>query len=232
MNEKTFKKLNREDITKVPRKIQGVTAVIPENVKQIALEAWNEQVIKEEQISLEEFHDYFGDVYLDATKGYDSLKYLLLFFYIVNLITILNIIPFIVRLASFYAIFVSTREKINKEIEEDSFYEESLQLYLTNNYIIQVRRNLEVISYQEIVWIYPYEKVENGIKIKQAIKIRTMGGKTYTIANMGVITPSQKKLYDDIWCKIISKCSNSLIGYTQENIEIVNKMLLSRKRYE
>lgn len=230
MNEKTFEKLNREDITKVPRKIQGITTIIPENVKQIALEAWNEQVTEEEKISSEEFQDYFGDIYLDTTKGYYKLKYLLLFFYLVNLIAIVNMMPLTLRLASFYAIFVSTREKINKEIEENSFYEESLQLYLTSNYIIQFKRNLEVISYQEIVWIYPYEKAENGIKTKQAIKIRTMGGKTYTIANMEAITPSQKKIYDNIWSKIVSKCPNSLIGYTQENIEIVDKMILSNQK--
>ena len=230
MDRRTFEKLNREDITKIPRKIRGVTAIIPENVKQIALEAWNERVTEEEKISLEEFHDYFGDIYLDATKGYYKLKYLLLFFYIVNLIAIFSIVPLIFRLASFYAICISTREKIKKEIEENSFCEESLQLYLTNNYIIQVKRNFDVIPYQEIVWLYPYEKSENGVKTKQAIKIRTKEGKTYTIANMEVITPSQKDLYDNIWKKIVFKCQNSLIGYTQENIEIFDKIILCNQK--
>lgn len=71
MSEEEYQRL--EQVNK-PIRINGITKVTPEDVKEIAIDAYNElyELSEEEKITLADFNNYFGDVYLDMTKSTTS----------------------------------------------------------------------------------------------------------------------------------------------------------------
>lgn len=71
MSEEEYQRLEQAN---KPIRINGITKVTPEDVKEIAIDAYNElyELSEEEKITLADFNNYFGDVYLDMTKSATS----------------------------------------------------------------------------------------------------------------------------------------------------------------
>lgn len=225
MDKEDFEKLNHEEITETPVRVEGITKKIPEEIKEIAIEVYNEGLEEEYQIkSDEDFYKYFGDIYLNlAVTENSDVMMIRCFFY---LILIIGTIGFLVSLWN-YIHFGRTIEKMDsdllRELDEEmnhpeAFYYEKTHMYLTEHYIVNFDGHFVVIPYKDVVWMYPYEQRTNGIKTTQAIKVMTNEGKTYTIATISTVTKAQKAVYDEIWNTIVSKNSDIKLGYTKENI--------------
>ena len=58
----------KEDLATNPVTITGGTKLISKNVKELALKTYNESVEEEYQLTIADFDDYFGDVYLDISS--------------------------------------------------------------------------------------------------------------------------------------------------------------------
>lgn len=226
MTEKQFNKLNNEDIYENPIRIQGITKTTTDDVKEIAIEAYNTNMEKEEdKLSITDFDNYFGPVYLDMTTNSSSLANVYLLIFILLLFGgIIYLLVVIIQLIKFYLgikkIDETQIEDIDNEMNKDSaFYYEKAHLCLTDNYIINFGGTFRIIKYQDILWIYPFEQRVNGIKSAQSIKVLTNNGKTYTIASIEVITKKKKEVFDEIFNTILNKNNKMLIGYTDENIK-------------
>lgn len=225
MDQEDFEKLNHDEIEQTPVRVEGITKKIPDEIKDIAIEVYNEGLEEEDKIKTDEdFYKYFGDIYLNmsVTENSDVMMVRGFFF----IVLIFGVIGFIVSVWN-YISFGKTMEKMDNgllsDLDEemnhpDAFYYEKTHLYLTNHYIVNFNGKFVAINYQDIVWMYPYEQRTNGIKTTQAIKVMNNEGKTYTIATVSAVTKAQKAVYDEIWNTIVSKNSNIKLGYTKENI--------------
>ena len=65
LSDEVYETLNADNLKENTIKIYGTTAATPNEVREIAIDAYNEGLDEENQISLEEFESYFGEVYLN-----------------------------------------------------------------------------------------------------------------------------------------------------------------------
>lgn len=227
-----FSQLNVEDINENPITIEGTTKLTTREVKNLAIEAYNEIVEDEYKITIADFDDYFGTVYLDATvTGDDDIAvFQELGFFIFSSIGIVGIIICSVQAVKFNRSVKKMDEdlieKLDQEMNDSSaFYYEKIHLYLTKNYIINFQGTFKVIEYKDIIWMYTMTYRTNWIKTNQSIKVMIKNGKTYEIASINVISKAQKQIYEEIWNTIISKNGTILLGYTKENQKEAKEMI-------
>ena len=237
MSTADFYKLNTEDIETNPIRIEGITKVTTDDVKQLAIESYNELLSNEEdKLTIEDFNDYFGSVYLDMTSSDTQIAFIPFCIFV-----ILLIIGLVILILSIIELF-NFKKSINKmdDIEisdldkelndKESFYYDKANLYLTKSYIINFNLKFKIIKYEDILWMYPYEQRTNGIKTSQSIKVVTNDGKTHTIATIDIVTKKKKEIFTEIWNTIANKNKNMLLGYTKENIKIMKNKLKEIKK--
>ena len=68
LSDEVYEALNTENLNDNSIKIYGTTASTPNEVREIAIDAYNEGLDEENQISLDDFESYFGTVYLNNTS--------------------------------------------------------------------------------------------------------------------------------------------------------------------
>ncbi len=235
MSPSDFARLNVEGIETSPIRAEGITKVTTEEIKKLAIEAYNEGLEESEKITLDSFNDYFGSVYLDMTiKENSSASFLTLLFIIALVTGVVGIIVILIKLISFNASINRLEQGLAGELDnemdsQNAFYYKKAHLYLTDNYIINFNGKFVAINYKDVVWMYPYEYRVNGIKSNQSIKIMTNSGKVYTIASMELVTKAKKEVFNEIWNTIASKNSEMVLGYTKENIKLMNDTYRNKK---
>lgn len=222
LSESEFNKLNHEDIKNNPSMVYGVTKNIPDDIKKLALDAYNEAVEEEYQINESEFADYFGVIYLDATETTVSTVVCIALGIIGLIIGVVGLlITGIVRLrltSKIKKINSDEWEMINRELEEEeSFYYKNAKLALTRNYIVDFSKGLKVIRYEDVLWIYKFEYRQNGIKTQDSIVLITKDKKKHMIASLGGYTKKSKEVSKEIIETIYKKNDSMLVGYTKEN---------------
>ena len=224
-----YAKLNVEGLEEDPLTIYGITTAIPEEVKEIAIEVYNDGLEEEDQISMDNFNNYFGEVYLNNT----SLKKLNSSFYL------LSIIPFSISLI-FLIIFITkkvkTKKRLSKLTEEelntleqeldsdDAKYYSNYHLILTNNYLISFTSGLNILKYSNLIWIYEHKVKQYGITTAKNIFVMDNNGKTYHILNTDAFKKSSE-LIKEIITNISNKNDKMLVGYNKRNQEEINEIL-------
>lgn len=196
MGETRFNALDKENIKEVPIHIEGVTKKVPNDVKKIAIKVYNRS-LEEEKLTLADFDNYFGSVYLDTTISNSSSGAGDLFVLFGIFGTIFIIVYLIINFRFKKGIKRLTDNEIMKIDSEmnasDAFYYEKAHLYLTDNYIINFSGSFKAINYADIVWMYPFVMRTNGIKTSQSIIVVTNDGKKHNIANIDIITKKKEK---------------------------------------
>ena len=230
-----FQKLNNKEIETAPVRIEGITKTTSEEIKKLAVDAYNKGLEKEKQITLGEFNSYFGSVYLDMTTNITTETALMTCAYVVlALVGTLGTLTMIIKIISLKSriskIGTELIEELDNEMnDENAFYYEKLHLYLTNKYIINFSGKFIASKYSDVIWMYPYEQRTNGIKTCQAIKIMTENGKVHTIATIDAVTKAKKEMYNEIWNTIASKNDKMLLGYTKENRDEIKARKKNKK---
>lgn len=231
-----FDKLNHESIKTTPIKIQGVTKQTTKDVKELALDAYNDGLEESEQLTMEDFNDYFGEVYLDLTTETGAVAglqiglfiLLLLFGGILFGVGIHELLSFNRSLKKLDAIKIEDLD--NEMNDKEAFYYSKAHLYLTRNYIINFGGTFRIIPYKDILWMYRFEQRTNGIKTAQSLKVLTNEGKTYNIANIDLVTKKSKEIFEEIWNTIVNKNENIVLGYTKENIQAMKNKVKEIKK--
>lgn len=219
MNEAKYQSIiqNKSEV-----KIEGITKYPTKDVKELAIEKFNDDKDENDKISLVDYDNYFGDVYLDMEESESSIAIFQIFLIVITIIPgIIIFIINLVKIINFNKIKskYSIKELDNEMNDKNSFYYDKANLYLTPNYIINFSGKLFIIKYTDIDWIYPNITKTNGIKTAKSIILITKENKTYIISNLSNITRKSKEIYDEIWDTIVSKNSDMLVGYTEENIK-------------
>ena len=112
--------------------------------------------------------------------------------------------------------------------EKKAFYYKKANMYLTENYIINLANRFEAIPYKDIVWMYPYTLRYYGMKTYQSIMLVTKDKKNHTVCYINVLTKTNKEIYQEIYETILNKNSKILNGFTKENKEKM-KEITSKK---
>lgn len=141
-----------KELEKDPQEIYGITTKIPESLKDIAIKVYNTGLDEEEQIDIESFNSYFGEVYLNNVTLIQVNK----------TVFILSIIPLILSIL-FLIIFITTKLKTKKELnkidlqklsEENLYYNKDKHFLLTKQYLIINQKKLNIIPLNNIIKIY------------------------------------------------------------------------------
>ncbi len=236
MSPEDFKKLNIDDITNNPIRIEGITKYTSKEIQKLAIDAYNEGIEEEDKLTLSDFDSYFGEVYLDMTKSDSEALTLPLILFVLclgvgNILLLVVVISLLVFARSINKLDgILINELDNEMNNSNAFYYSRVRLYLTENYIINFNGSFRAVKYKDILWMYPYEVRRNGIKTQQSIKILVNDCKTYIIATIDVYTKKSKAVYNEIWDTIVSKNKDMRLGYTSENIKDMNKKVKELKK--
>ena len=107
-------------------------------------------------------------------------------------------------------------DKIEEELENDHKEEFlGINMILTDNYIIDASVVYKVIKYDDIIWIYEYEQIDEETK-SYAIFIRTKDNKKHIIARASGKTEIE---FRQVYNKILKRVPNILVGNTKENLK-------------
>ena len=228
-----YNKVNDENDYDGKIKIEGITGIPSSDVKNLAIETYNE--LFETQLTTADYESYFGDVYIDMTKEYSSSS------------DVINVIGFITLIVGIICLIVNIAKKIsyNKNIKKfsrveikhineelnnpNSFYYNYAKVYLTDNYIVSISLPFCVIKYADILWMYKHVQRTNGIKTNESIILKDMFNKSYSIASMSLSTKAKTEQFEEIMNTISQKNPNILVGYTKENINEYKTKIKRRK---
>ncbi len=222
MSDNEYNKLNKKDIKEKPITIYGKTTYTPEDVRDLALETYNEGLDEEDQIDKDDFNNYFGGVYLDITSINNSYNWLITISITLIIFSIISlIISFIIRFKSqkiLNEIEDNELKKIEKELNEyEAIYYKKCHLILSKNHLITFIDGLKIYNYKDIIWIYENKIKQKGFTIIRTISVLNKNGKTIDIAQIPGMNTKNEKIISEILTNISKKNKNILIGYTTEN---------------
>ena len=236
LNEKTRKELdviynysydqNEDAVAPNSVEIKGMTKKIPSDLKQIAINAYNE-LYGEKLVNNSNFSTYFGDVYLDTYESpMTDFSYTFVYSFPFLLIGL-------IFLFSYFKISHTTKknkmkynevwDKILKEVNDSELYYKKAKLYLTNSYIISYQNGLEIYDYKDVVWVYPHEYRYNGAVTQKSIFVVTKNGKAHKLSTLST-SKKNKILFDELYNTLMNKMPDVLKGYTKENIKAAKEL--------
>lgn len=206
-----------------PVTVMGMTREIPKELKEIAIDTYNE-LMGEEIVNEENFEDYLGSVYLcEGITPQDDIDLQVLGICISGA-------TFIILLIYYITISYKTRKVIKKYREKEEFekVEDELEreekeefrkakIVLTKNYLVDISKGLDIIKYSEIAWIYPFNLRQYGATTSKSIVIVTEDKKTHKIATINSLSRKQKEEYERLFNSIVEKAPHALVGFTREN---------------
>lgn len=215
----TYLKLNKDSIVDNPIMIRGVTKRIPEDVIDIAIEVYNED-LEEDFLTKENYKNYIGEICIDTVSDLiDNIFQIILGTLFLNIFII------------YFIIYAVKNHKIRKVEKDDILWQEiqnelgssetteyaKFSTYLTPNYIIDGSKGFQLLSYQDIVWVYLHENKYNGVTNNRNLVVITRDKKKHCIADLSGFRPKIKDTYLDLMRDIYEKNQDVLVGYTKEN---------------
>ena len=231
MRDNTYESFLTDDLLENPKRISGMTKTIPEDIKEIAIEVYNEEMEEEDQITSGDFTRYFNDVYLDA----EALPLTETDVFVIIGVVVITVGAIVLLCGGVMLMRYKKNikklsnediEKIDQELnDKETFFYKTAHAALTKNYVVHFGNTFEAILYQDIIWIYPYEIRQRGVKTSQSIQIMTNEGQMHGIASMGTYTKKSREIYEEIFDTIVKKCPNALVGFTKENKKLAKEKI-------
>ncbi|MBE6140025.1 MAG: hypothetical protein E7172_00565 [Firmicutes bacterium] len=240
LNEENVEKLqdilaySYDEIENAPKpiKIYGMTKDIPEDLKKLAIDYYNDG-LEENLLTDANFENIMGYVYIDTfASPSSSLISGLIASTIVLIVGIIVILIYLKRNKTTNKTleqYKDQMDKIYQEIDnENTIYNKHLKLYITNNYLITYYQGLEIILLNDIYWLYPHEYHNRGL-VSKSIYITTNDGKMRQTGQIN-INKKTKEIFDEIYVNLVKKLPNALLGYSKENVEKVKILKLNNKK--
>ena len=205
--------------------VYGITEEVPEEMKEIAIDFYNEGLDDDEKITIDQFENYFGSVMLDTTRDPVDLTaetIIALISLITIIVTIIiQIMSKLVKIKVFkYLEKNNYKEELEKQLDdniEETFFNE--KVIITKDFIIDTTNGEFVaVKFSDIKWVYTHRlKYYGVVSISNNIIMILKDGKSQfqCLNTKGKISDEFEKVFE----KICEKLPNdSLKGYTQENI--------------
>lgn len=203
-----------------PVTVYGKTKLIDSELKKLAISYYNE-VLEEEVLTNSNFETAFGRYYLDT---YEEFTDTYLFSGIITggifgVIGLVFVITFVLqknKTKKMLAKYNEDMDKILNAIDNEScYYNKKTKVYFTDTCIVSYVRGLEIIPYEDIVWIYPHEYRYRG-SVTKSIYVITKDSKVHIISQLG-ITKKTSVIFDEEYTSLINRVPEVLLGYSKEN---------------
>lgn len=206
-----------------PVTVYGMTEEVPEELKKMIVDYYNEAVSEEYAITIEEFEDYFGSVLLNVRKEPVNTyieKTVIMF-------AALGLFILIIVHISVITISIKTTKYLSKNGYEedlahqlDDFVEEKHykeKVILTKDYFVDITNGFTAFKYSDVKWIHVHNVKNRGIIVSTNIIVHLRDGKTnlQCVEIKGDTTDE----FLEIFNKICEKTpEDTLKGYTKENV--------------
>lgn len=200
-------------------KIQGMTQVIPEDLKKIIIESYNE-LYDDNSLNEENFEEYMGNVYLNTKLSPINYSVEILAGILSGIFVIIYIKTIIsTRLTLRKYTLNGSLEYIYSQLDQiDTVVYNKDKFFLTREYIVDCSNGLVIIKYDDIRWIYPFQIVQYGITTDKSIIIVDKDKKRFKVLEMwGIGKKERTEMYDIVYNEICKRAPNALKGYTSEN---------------
>ena len=218
LTDNTYNKLEQlyDNNEEISYEIKGYLFKQEKELKELAINA-HKELFSDSEISEANYELYFGKSYLDETitpstgveaitigvgVGLILLSFFIFIFYIV----------FKIR-------FKKNIKKYNKEeleselLKPNTLYFKKENICLTDKYVISTMAGLDVIKYEDILWLYYENRRYNFVSIGKYIIARTKDRKMMQIA----YSYGNEELLIEIMKKIAEKNDQIMLGFTKEN---------------
>lgn len=208
--------------------IYGMSEEIPQDLKEVAVDIYN-QLYQTDEVTIDNFNNYLVPYLINLKANPNSSAQILRGIGILS-----GIIAIIFGIYCIFAMLKNRKnvKKFNNEyglnliIEQlnDSTnieFKKSKVLFL-KDYIISYSSIINIIKYDDIVWMYPYDFRVYGIVTNKRIIIITKDKKQYVLANAFAFGKKNKEQYEKCMEEIVKRRPNILVGYTPENIVAMN----------
>lgn len=227
LSEDQFQQFDHDDIADNPVVIKGMTGVIKDDIKKIAMDEYND-ANGEEILTDENFDRLVGSIYLDATITEEADDFQLLFVFIFGGISIVLFTFLIINKKNTKKAINQFSEsewrQVEEEIESDTTIAyDSLRLYFTENYVVILDSGVDIFRYQDIIWMYPHILKQYGITTNKNIILVTKDKRHHTVANVSNFSKKSKEAYNDIMTYLHDKNPSCIVGYTKENIQVMKE---------
>ena len=208
-----------------PVTIYGITEEVPQELRQIADDIYNEGLTDEEKMSIDEFEQCYGSVLLNARRTPADLTVETIIIgiaIIVFFITIIvNICDKVIRSRVYkYLKKNGYEEDLEKQLNDDveeKFYND--KVIFTKDYFVDTYKgDFCAVKYSDIKWIHTHMVKYNGIiTVSNNIVLHLKDGKTNFQCLK--INGKIKDEFENVFGKLCDKIpADSLKGYTSENI--------------
>lgn len=234
MKDSDYKKLDKTNLKEKPEKIYGRTALITTNIKNLALETYNEGLEDDKKISSSDFNDYFGGVYLDTTEVNNMSVVMILIGTISGFLAWIYIILFVVRKLQTTSVLKKIDDnelaKIEKELDDkEAFHYEKAHLILTKNYIVSLTGKLLFLNYKDIIMLYEHRLRQYGVTTNKSLMVMDKLGKIKPIVQVDGVTKKSKAIIEEVFETIATKNDKIILGYTSENMKKAREIAKKNK---
>lgn len=207
-----------------PVKIYGMTENVPDELKQMLIDFYNEGVEEEYQISLENFETYFGSVLLNVRKSPVDTS-------VEEMIIMLAVIAiFVIAISHITVSIIKSRTK--RYIKKNGYEEELARqlddcveekhykdkIILTKDFLVDFKGNgFVAFKYADIKWVHIHNvKYYGTITVSSSIIVHLRDGKTQMqcVEIKGDSTEEFLGIFNKICEKAPADC---LKGFTKEN---------------
>ena len=218
LTDTTYKMLEKQydNDEEISYEISGYLFKQQKEMKDLAIDA-HKEIFSDSLISEANYELYFGKCYLDETltptTGVEAIM--------IGIGVGLLILSFIVFI--FYIVFKirfkkgikkHSIEKLEAELMEPGvLYFPKERICLTDKHVISMMAGLDVIKYEDILWIYYENRNYNFVSIGKYIIARLKNKKMLQIA----YSYGNEDLLIEIMKKIKEKNDEILLGFTKEN---------------
>lgn len=206
-----------------PIKVYGMTESIPEQLKTLILDYYNEGLNEEQQISLEEFEIYFGSVLLNVRKEPvdTSIEQLIIFLAGFSIIVLL-IVHLVLAVQKMAVKRYIKKNNYEEELENqlDFFVEEKYykdKVILTRDFFIDLKYGgFAAFKYADVKWVHIHNIKSYGVTTASNLIVYLRDGKTKIICLKinGKVTDEFLGIFNKICEKVPADC---LKGFTNEN---------------
>lgn len=206
-------------------RIYGMTEAVPNELKEYAIDYYNQSVSEEYQISMDDFEMYFGSALLNIRKTpvdttIESVSAVLGVIGIFVIVIIHISIKVVTGRARKYIKKNEYEEELEHQLDnnvEEKHYKD--KIILTKDFLVDIRNGgLIAFKYSDIKWVHTHSvKYYGTITISSSIIVHLKDGKTnfQCVEIKGDVTEE----FIEIFNKICEKAPvDSLKGYTRENI--------------
>lgn len=216
--------------------IKGSSVSIPSDLKKLAIEYYNKWFAEDgKKLTTANFNTVFGSFYLDThtSPAKDNFTITLMVAVVLGFCGICLIITYLNNRRSSkksLAVFEGNMERLEKELNDSqtSSYKK-YKLFLTENYIVTYAGGLKVVSYQDIVWLYPKEVTYRGVTTR-TIYVVTNDSKMHTVLTMSLNKKTREET-DEIYQAVLIKLpKDALAGYTNENRLKVKELYTKKEK--